>query len=144
MVIEASEQGLAGTTILVVDDDSGIRSLLGMALATEGSDVHMAENGAVALEVVRASHPFDLIVLDLSMPVMDGPTFFRALRALPCETPVLLLSAHGARAARRELGAEAAMDKPFDPFVLAERVRGMIPGHHYQTTGSGRGGTRGR
>jgi CheY-like chemotaxis protein len=125
---QAPEERLVGKAILVVDDDSGIRSLLVMTLASEGCDVHMDENGAAALEVVRGSRPFDLIVLDLTMPVMDGPTFFRALRALPCGSPVLLLSAYGAQAARRELGAEAAMDKPFDPFLLADRVAEIVAG----------------
>jgi CheY-like chemotaxis protein len=128
MVTQPPEQRLAGRTILVVDDDRGIRSLLGMALASEGSDVHMAEHGAAALEAVRSSHQYDLIVLDLQMPIMDGPTFYRELRALPSDVPVLLLSAYGAQAARRELGAEAAMDKPFDPFILVERVVTLVFG----------------
>jgi two-component system OmpR family response regulator len=128
MVTQPPEQRLAGRTVLVVDDDRGIRNLLGMGLASEGADVHMAEDGAVALEVVRSTHRFDVIVLDLSMPVMDGRTFYRELRALPCDTPVMLLSAYGGQTARQELGAEAAMDKPFDPFVLGDRVCDLIIG----------------
>jgi CheY-like chemotaxis protein len=120
---------LRGLDILVVDDDIGIRSLLGMALASERANVRMAMNGADALEVIRNSEPFDLIVLDLTMPVMDGRTFYRELRAMPCDTPVLLLSAFGAGAARRELGAEGAMSKPFDPFMLVERLREMAAAH---------------
>ena len=126
MVTDHRPQSLAGLRILVVDDDPGIRSLLGMALASDGADVHMASNGSEALEAVRESHRFDLIILDLSMPVMDGRACYRGLRALPCDTPVLLLSAHGAAEARRELGAQAAMAKPFDPFVLAERVNELV------------------
>src|SRR5262245_48734363 len=89
-----------GLRILVVDDDPGIRSLLGMTLAAEEWDVHMAGNGEQALEVVRSTHPFDLIVLDLQMPVMDGRTFYRRMRELPCDSPVLLLSAYGAASAQ--------------------------------------------
>jgi DNA-binding response OmpR family regulator len=76
---------------------------------------------------VQSAHdrPFDAIILDLQMPVMDGPSMYRELRALPCATPVLLLSAYGAKNAQLELGAEAAMDKPFDPFTLADRVRAL-------------------
>jgi CheY-like chemotaxis protein len=62
-------------------------------------------------------------VLDLQMPVMDGRSFYTALRQLPSDVPVLLLSAYGSRAAQRELGADDALDKPFDPVILIERLR---------------------
>jgi CheY-like chemotaxis protein len=126
MLADPPQQRLAGLNVLVVDDDPGIRSLLGMTLASDGANVHMAEHGQAALELVRKTDACHLIVLDLQMPVMDGRTFFRALRALPCATPVLIMSALGAEKARQELGAEAAIDKPFDPFILAERVKELI------------------
>ena len=111
--------------VLVVDDDPGIRSLVGLSLASEGWVVSMAANGLEALEAVEdaAERSFDLIILDVQMPTMDGRTFYRELRALRDYTPVLMLSANGAEQARREVGANAAMSKPFDPYVLAERAK---------------------
>lgn len=117
---------LTGMTMLVVDDDSGIRSLIGMTLASEGVDVRTAQNGAVALEIVTAGVGFDLIILDLNMPVMDGRTLYRELREMYDETPVLLLSAHGAMRARLELGAHYAMDKPFEPAELVRHVAEIV------------------
>jgi DNA-binding response OmpR family regulator len=110
--------------VLVVDDDPSIRSLIGMALTGEGIAVSMAANGQLALEIVEsATHIFDVIVLDLSMPIMDGRTFYRRLEeSALVSPPVLLLSAYGAASARLELGAASAMDKPFEPDALAQRV----------------------
>ena len=81
--------------VLVVDDESSIRSLISMTLAAAGHSMTTASNGAEALERIRAadSDPFDVIVLDLQMPVMDGRTFYEELRSLPSDIPVLLLSA---------------------------------------------------
>ncbi|MEX2373423.1 MAG: response regulator, partial [Dehalococcoidia bacterium] len=56
------------------------------------------------------------------MPNMDGRACYRALREQGIDAPVLVLSAYGAHAARRELGAEAALDKPFDPYELVRRL----------------------
>ncbi len=68
---------------------------------------------------------FDVIVLDLQMPKMDGRTFFRTLRVRGDRTPVIILSAFGAEEARVELQAEAALEKPFDPDVLVARIRSL-------------------
>jgi len=108
--------------ILVVDDDPGVRQLVAMTLASEGWMVRTAADGRMALDEVR-QRAFDAIVLDLQMPVMDGRAFYRALRGLSSDVPVLLLSAYEGRSAQRELGADDALDKPFDPFVLIERLR---------------------
>ncbi|MND05640.1 DNA-binding transcriptional regulator QseB [compost metagenome] len=60
------------------------------------------------------------------MPRMDGRAFFREIRARGNQTPVLILSAYGATAARDELRAEAALRKPFDPDALVEEVRKLL------------------
>lgn len=111
--------------VLVVDDDPGIRSLVRLSLVSEGWIVATAGNGLEALEVLASysEKRFNLIILDVQMPAMDGPTFYRELRALEDDTPVLMLSANDAERARREVGANAAMAKPFDPFILIERAR---------------------
>ncbi len=71
-------------------------------------------------------HKPEVIILDLEMPVMNGRAFYRALRAEGHQVPVLILSAYGAQAARTELGAEAAVDKPFEPEELVERASALI------------------
>jgi len=107
--------------VLVVDDDPAIRNLVALTLRSEGFDVSTAGNGELALyELERGD--FDAIVLDLEMPVMDGRTFYRALRARNRSTPVMILSASGSLEARFELGADDAMPKPFDPFELVQRL----------------------
>ena len=109
--------------ILVVDDDPGVRRLVAATLTSEGWKVRTAANGHLALEEIR-EHPFDAIILDLQMPVMDGPSFYRALRDLPSDIPVLLLSAFdGGKSIQRELGANDALAKPFDPAVLVRRLQ---------------------
>lgn len=115
-----------GVRVLVVDDDSGVRSLLATLFAAEHATVEVARNGVEALSHVRASERFDLIVLDLTMPVMDGPSFYRELRAIPCDTPVLIVSAYGARRAQSELGAQGSMGKPFDPTLLVDEARRLV------------------
>jgi CheY-like chemotaxis protein len=68
-----------------------------------------------------------VIVLDLEMPVMNGRTFYRTARADGIVTPILILSAYGARDAKQELGAQAYVDKPFLPDQLLEAVRDILP-----------------
>jgi len=111
--------------ILVVDDDASIRALTASVLEDGGFTVRSAPNGSVALDVVRESAPC-LVVLDLQMPEMDGRSFYRALRAAGFHTPVLLMSAHGARQAQSELGAEAAISKPFDIDDLLARTISLL------------------
>lgn len=99
--------------IMVVDDDAGIRATLAEVLDEEGYDVVQAQDGSQALGLLAAGEP-SAIILDLNMPVMDGPTFYRALRARGILVPVIILSAINAVRAARELGATAAINKPFD------------------------------
>ena len=115
--------------ILIVDDDPAITQLITAELTDEGFDVMTATNGQEALARVAESLP-DGIVLDLEMPVMDGRACFRALRARGVTTPVLLLSAHGAVSAQHELGADDAMNKPFDPEQLSAHVHELVESQH--------------
>jgi DNA-binding response OmpR family regulator len=111
--------------VLVVDDEPSVRRVMTLALRAEGLDVHQAENGLAALELL-ALKP-DLIILDLMMPVMDGRVFFHQARASGYNGPVLLVSAHDVERAREELKADGSMAKPFDPEQLVEKVRELLP-----------------
>jgi two-component system, OmpR family, response regulator len=114
--------------VLIIEDDPSLRRMLALTLKGEGFAVNTAWNGREGLELIDSREP-DAIVLDLRMPVMDGPTFFRELRARGVGTPVLILSAYDARKAQRELGADAYVQKPFEADRLVEKLRGLVGGN---------------
>lgn len=100
--------------ILVVDDEESLRELLVEALAAEGYSSLAVPHGAAALELLREVRP-GLIVLDLRMPIMDGWTFARSYLAAPGpHAPIVVLTAApDPPGAAAELGADAALAKPF-------------------------------
>lgn len=104
--------------VLVVDDEPSMRHLIRCVLADEGWFVATAANGREALDCLMLGG-FDLVVLDLDMPVMDGRSFYREMVSRGELVPAVILSALGAMSAARELGAAAAIAKPFglDEFV---------------------------
>jgi CheY-like chemotaxis protein len=107
---------MAQPRILVVDDDTSIRSFVEMALDSEGYVVSTATNGAQALAVTDQVQP-DLILLDMRMPIMDGWTFARMYReqARGPKAPIVVITAAtdaGERAA--EIQADGYLGKPFD------------------------------
>ena len=112
-------------TVLVLDDDAALLRMLRATLMANGCSVVTAQHGRDGLERLAESQP-DVIVLDLQMPVMDGRAFYREMRARGITTPTVLLSAHGATEAKTELGAEAAVNKPFDPDHLMDVIRRLI------------------
>lgn len=111
--------------MLVIDDDAALTRMVALTLRGCGFDVVTALHGAEALERIQEVRP-DAIVLDLEMPVMDGRTFYRCLRQDGSDVPVMVMSANDARSARRELGAEEALEKPFDPDSLVRKVRELL------------------
>jgi len=118
----------ATTYVLVIDDDASMTRLMAMSLRMQGFTVKTASNGAEGLEQIAREKP-DAIVLDIAMPVMDGRTFYRELRARGDATPVLVVSAFGARTASLELKAQGFMPKPFHPDELGEKVQHLIDAH---------------
>ncbi|NCC30083.1 MAG: response regulator [Gammaproteobacteria bacterium] len=113
--------------ILVVDDDSALRALLGDYLAGEGFSVAGAEDG-VAMDAWLAEHETDLVILDLMLPGDDGLTLARRLRAR-ADTPIIMLSARGDdidRIVGLEVGADDYMPKPFNPRELLARIRAVL------------------
>ena len=112
--------------VLLIDDDPALVRMIRLALLSEGLEVDTASDGLLGLEAVERAQ-YDIIVLDLQMPNMDGRAFFREYRARGGTTPIVLLSAYGAQSAKAELNAEAAVAKPFDPVVLIRTVRTLVP-----------------
>lgn len=103
---------------LVVEDEEDIRNLLVEQLLDKGCQVWKANNGAVALQLVRDEIP-DVIFVDIVMPVMDGVIFVSELRKLPetSKIPVVLVTAidlPGLRSRVRTLGADHLLGKPWD------------------------------
>ncbi len=115
-----------GRSILVVDDDEGNRTMLARRLVRLGHQVSMAENGRRALELLSAGS-FDLLLLDIQMPELNGYEVLERLKADPalCNIPVIVLSASDEteRVVRCiEMGAEDYLPKPFDPVLLQARI----------------------
>lgn len=113
---------------LVVDDDEGIRNVVDIALNLVGGfDVTEASNGEEALALI-SDRNFDVIVLDVMMPGLDGPSTLKRLRQTlhGADVPVVFLTAKAQPHERRELealGVEGVIIKPFDPMSLADDVR---------------------
>jgi CheY-like chemotaxis protein len=116
------EMPASAHSVLVIDDDPNLTRLMSTILRTSGIDTVTATDGWSALEAIE-HNDVDAIVLDLQMPKLDGRGFFRELRARGDHTPVLIASAYGARDAQRELGAEASVEKPFDPELLISELQ---------------------
>lgn len=114
--------------ILLVDDDPGIRLSIQRALEFEGHEVRTAEDGVLALEAVAAEAP-DLIVLDVSMPRLDGLGVCRRLRTDGNDVPILVLTARQGvsdRVAGLDAGADDYLPKPFALEELLARVRALL------------------
>lgn len=116
--------------ILYIEDDPDIQAVARLALEQLGGFVvELCDSGHAALERFAEFRP-DMVLLDVMMPGMDGPTTLRALRALPGGelTPVVIMTAKVQPqeiAQYRQLGALDVIPKPFDPLALAERVRAI-------------------
>ncbi|MBR1373405.1 response regulator, partial [bacterium] len=110
----------ASKHILVVDDDTRLRSLLQRYLREQGFLVSAAENAAQA-ESFLDIYIFDLLIVDIMMPKVTGTEFLRQLRATNNNIPVILLTAMGDAADRingLEIGADDYIAKPFEPKEL--------------------------
>jgi DNA-binding response OmpR family regulator len=114
-------------TIMVVDDEKRLVSLVESYLTQEGYRVVSANNGVEALPIASRERP-DLIILDLMMPEMDGYGFMREHRKEQ-DTPIILLTARvddDERVIGLELGADDYITKPFRPRELVARVRAVL------------------
>ncbi len=119
----------AGTaSILIAEDDRAVRESLDRALTLEGYDVRASSNGAEALDAIKERRP-DVLLLDVSMPLVDGLTVCRVLRAENERLPILMLTARtetSDRVAGLDAGADDYLPKPYDLDELLARVRALL------------------
>jgi two-component system response regulator MprA len=100
--------------ILVVDDDEAIRTLLNTLFSEEGYEVQLASQGQQALETIERSS-FDVVLTDMSMPVMDGWELARALKDRGAAIPLVVMTAgRSVAAVAGDVDAAAYIGKPFD------------------------------
>lgn len=117
--------------VLYVDDEPDIREIACLSLELDdGLDVRACASGAEAIAVASEWHP-DIVLLDVMMPGMDGPSTFAALRAqaATAQTPVVFITAKvqaGDADRLLALGASGVLAKPFDPMTLAGDVRAFL------------------
>ncbi|HVN71816.1 MAG TPA: response regulator [Desulfomonilia bacterium] len=119
-----------GRLILVVDDSPTVRSLVSKSLKDAGFTIIQAENGRVALELLRDKKP-DLILSDIDMPEMNGETFCQAVHADPvlATIPFVVMSANNQRPIMRrmlQLGADSYLVKPFNVEQLVITVEKLL------------------
>ena len=120
--------------LLYVEDEADIREIAEFALEDEDFDIIFCESGEKALEKAGAFQP-DVILLDVMMPGMDGPTTLKNLRELPGleTTPVIFLTAKvqpNEIQSFIKLGAIDVIPKPFDPMTLASQIRDTLSRGH--------------
>ena len=114
--------------ILIVDDEPRIRQLIREYLEHEGFSCTEATDGSAALAQLSGSS-FDLVLLDIMMPFVDGMTCLREMRARKIATPVIMLTARGEeydRIAGLEGGADDYIVKPFSPREMVARVKAVL------------------
>jgi DNA-binding response OmpR family regulator len=117
--------------ILVVDDESRIRSIIKKYAEFEGHQVSEAGDGMEAVHLCR-SHEFDLIVMDIMMPELDGFSACREIRKIS-DTPIIMLSARGEEYDKIngfELGIDDYVVKPFSPKELMLRIEAVMKRVH--------------
>jgi DNA-binding response OmpR family regulator len=108
--------------VLVVDDEPRAVDAISRALRTEGVAVQIARTGRAALAALGRTR-FDAIILDVDRQILDGSEFYRTLRALPRDVPVLVLSAGGAESASERLLGTQEHARILDTERLVDDVR---------------------
>jgi CheY-like chemotaxis protein len=123
------ESALAAATILVVEDEQQVRTLIARLLEKRGYHVLQAENGRKALELVQDSiQDLSLVITDLVMPEMGGQALIRELHRLRSGLPYLCMTGYSQEEVANLDGLDAAsvIEKPFSPATFLDRVQSVI------------------
>jgi signal transduction histidine kinase/AmiR/NasT family two-component response regulator len=136
-VIRGAEGGTVsdgdGLRVLVAEDDAVNRLVVGTMLERLGHQVTMVEDGVAAVEAVRSEH-FDLVLMDIQMPLMDGKDATRAIRSLPgpeCEIPIIAVTADVMPHQIAEFvtcGIDLHVGKPYTVAQLDQAIRSAVAG----------------
>ena len=121
----------AKTRVLVVDDEEPIRTFIARVLVGEGYEVTLAADGPEALEIAEREGPFDLCVVDMLMPLMNGDEVARLLRRADPDLKVLYFTGYSDRLFREALtlaANEAFLEKPVGAEGLLEAVTLLLFG----------------
>ena len=121
---------MSNEKILIVDDEEDILELVRYNLSRDGYETACADSGEKALEMATAA-PYDLVVLDLMLPGIDGLEVMKRLKRQPGteELPIIMLTARGEEAdvvTGLELGADDYIVKPFSPRILLARIKTIL------------------
>jgi len=123
-------EGSGIATVLVVDDEELVRTVARLTLESAGFATLEAEDGVRAVEIFREHSSYiDAVLLDLTMPILDGAETFAALRQIRDDVPVVLTSGYQDRTAARLAGSPrppAFLDKPFTPDELIATIREVL------------------
>jgi DNA-binding response OmpR family regulator len=125
--------------VLIVEDDANIAQLLRLYLEKDGFTVESASDGGAGLLAFQQNPP-DLVLLDIMLPVMDGWSVCREIRAAR-KTPVIMLTAKGEvvdKVSGLEMGADDYIVKPFDMKEVLARVRAVLRRYASETAGGRR------
>lgn len=120
--------GASKAAVLIVEDEENLQEALKLNLELEGYDITCAENGAIALKKVDEGY-FDLIILDVMLPEIDGFDVCESIRLKNIDTPILMLSARSGSADRvtgLKRGADDYLTKPFNLEELLLRIEKLI------------------
>ncbi|MCA9883494.1 MAG: response regulator [Anaerolineae bacterium] len=117
--------------VLYIEDDFNNRVLVSRVLLAEGFEVHEAENAIIGIEMAR-SNPPDLILMDISMPEMDGVTATQHIRQLPniSDVPIVALTANAMQGDKENFlnaGCDGYISKPIDIDTFADQIRQYLP-----------------
>ena len=117
-------------TVLLVEDEPMVRSVAERALTRHGYSVITADNGEDALEILARNEPIDLLISDVVMPGMDGPTMVREARASRPDLKILFMSGYAEEQLRKSIDIENVnfLPKPFSVVELAEAARRTVMG----------------
>ena len=121
--------------VLYVDDDADIREIVQMSLSLDGQlSVNLCDGGERALVKMRDAPP-DLVMLDVMMPGMDGPSLLARMRADEAlkHIPVIFMTAKSSASEVtrfKDLSAIGVIAKPFDPMALGRQVKALWDSHH--------------
>ena len=128
--VEAGRWSIPSARVLVVDDGAENRELVSLVLSQQGLWVEEAENGQIAVEMALKGG-FDVILMDMQMPVMDGYAATRALRAAGVKAPIVALTANamsGFEIQMKEAGCDVFLTKPIDIDQLIGAVAKLLGG----------------